>query len=115
MLTTERHDRDSLSSELTRASRVTCSKRAVCADDRGSIRRNRTRKPIKDARPSAIVIGVISLDLDVNNLANNENTDHHHGHPKVDDVQTGGISEENLFVIPIHHADHTEHDEGRNT
>src|SRR5881409_437244 len=44
VLTTERHDRPSVSSALARASRVTCSKRAVCADDRGSIRRNRSEE-----------------------------------------------------------------------
>ncbi len=86
VLTTERHDRPSVSSALARASRVTCSKRAACADDRGSIRRNSSRKPIKDPSTSAIVIAVISLDFDVNNLADNENTDHHHDHTKVNHV-----------------------------
>src|SRR6266516_3960127 len=89
VLTNQRHDRPSVSSALARASRVTCSKRAVCADDRGSIRRNSSRKPIKDPSTSAIVIAVISLDFDVNNLADNENTDHHHDHTKVNHVQTG--------------------------
>src|SRR2546426_1448930 len=80
VLTNQRHDRPSVSSALARASRVTCSKRAACADDRGSIRRNSTRKTINEPSTSAIVIAVITLDFDVYKLADKENTDHHHAH-----------------------------------